>query len=49
MKQSITIEWENSLQFNEFFLLENHVVFYISKVVAEKEPQSQIHLNVFCI
>lgn len=40
--------WANSLHFNEFFILEEHVVFYASKGVAKNEPQSQIHPNVCC-
>jgi len=48
MKQSITIAWANSLQFNEFFILEEYVVFYVSKGVVENEPQSQIHPIVCC-
>lgn len=40
MKQSITIAWENSLHFNEFFILEYHIIFYISKVVAKNKAQS---------
>lgn len=35
MKELLTIKWKNSLYFNEFFILEYHVVFYISKVAIK--------------